>query len=56
MKDDIVTIRNYISNSGIVNTSENPGGNYIGQSITFMAFLLSPIELPPLITQKPKKK
>ncbi len=69
MKNDIITIRNYMSNSGTVNTAENPGGNYIGQSITFMAFLLAPVELPPLChpclplppppmpqASKPKKK
>ena len=38
---DILTINNYESNIGTVNTAENPGGNYVGQSCTFMLFLLS---------------
>ena len=41
---DIIEIRNYESYIGTVDTAENPGGNFVGQSCIFMTFLLSPCE------------
>ena len=49
---DIISVKNYESHIGFVDTAENPGGNYVGQSCTFMTFLLSPCEE---ICEKPKK-
>ena len=41
-KNDVLTVRNYESTLTLT-TSENPGGNAVGQSSLFMAFLLSPL-------------
>jgi hypothetical protein len=41
-KGDVVSVRNYESSSGTLNTSINPGGNLVGQSALFLLFMLSP--------------
>lgn len=41
-KGDVMSIRNYESSIGTLNTSINPGGNLVGQSALFLLFMLSP--------------
>jgi hypothetical protein len=41
-KGDVVTVRNYESSIGALNTAINPGGNLVGQSVLLMLFMLSP--------------
>lgn len=40
---DILSVRNYESHIGAVDTAENPGGDFVGQNASLMAFLLTPI-------------
>lgn len=42
-KGDVISINNYITASPSVKTVENSGGNYIGNSVLFMAFMLRPL-------------
>jgi hypothetical protein len=65
-KGDILTIKNYESNNGIVHTALNPGGLQVGQNTQFMLFLLRPLcdshddsdtEIPPKPpSNKPQKQ
>jgi hypothetical protein len=41
-KGDVISVRNYESSIGTLNTSINPGGNLVGQSALFLLFMLSP--------------
>jgi len=41
-KGDVVTIRNYESNAGALNTEVNTGGTQVGHPVLLMAFMLSP--------------
>jgi hypothetical protein len=42
-KGDVLTIKNYEANSGIVHTAINPGGLQVGQNCQLMIFLLRPL-------------
>jgi hypothetical protein len=44
---DILTVRNWESNNGTVQTSENPGGSFPGQNSLLIAFMLSPLCIQP---------
>jgi hypothetical protein len=44
---DVLTIRNWESNNGAVQTSENPGGSFPGQNSLLIAFMLSPLCIQP---------
>lgn len=44
---DILTVRNWESNNGAVQTSENPGGSFPGQNSLLIAFMLSPLCVQP---------
>ena len=41
---DILSVRNYESHIGSVDTAENPGGDVVGQNASLMVFLLTPIK------------
>jgi len=43
-KGDVLTVRNYDSHSGDIETGQNSGGSLIGHPATIMAFRLAPIE------------
>ena len=47
-KGDIVSVRNYSSHANPFHISENAGGNYIGQNVMFMLFMLSPLPCLPM--------
>jgi hypothetical protein len=51
-RGDVLTIRNFESHAGSINTSINSGGNLVGQNALFMAFLLSPNCEPPMYPPK----
>jgi hypothetical protein len=42
-RGDLITIRNFESHSGTINTSINAGGELVGQNSQFMFFKLSPL-------------
>jgi hypothetical protein len=42
VKGDVISIRNWESNAGTLNTAINPGGTEPGNSVLFMLFRLSP--------------
>lgn len=42
-RDDVVTVRNYLSAAVNNTTTENSGGNYIGNNAVFMLFKLRPV-------------
>ena len=42
-RGDVVTVRNYSSHIGTVNTAVNAGGELVGQNAQFMLFKLSPL-------------
>lgn len=44
---DVLSVRNYESHIGAVDTAENSGGDSIGQNASLMAFLLTPNEPKP---------
>ncbi len=46
-RGDQISIRNWESHAGTVSTAENPGGNFPGQNSMLMAFMLSPMCVPP---------
>ncbi len=48
-KNDVISVKNWESNAGSVNTAENPGGNFPGQNSMIMAFMLTPTtcSMPP---------
>lgn len=41
---DTLSVRNYESHIGAVDTAENPGGDVVGQNASLMVFLLTPIK------------
>ncbi len=44
---DQISIRNWESHSGTINTAENAGGEYPGQNSMLLVFMLSPLCVPP---------
>ena len=46
-KGDKISVCNWESHSGTINTAENAGGEYPGQNSMLMAFMLSPLCEPP---------
>lgn len=44
---DQISVANWDSHAGTIHTAENPGGNFPGQNSLLMAFMLSPMCVPP---------
>jgi hypothetical protein len=58
-KGDVLTIRNWESNSGAINSAENAGGHQVGMSCMWMMFMLDPncvVHVPPPCPPKQNKQ
>jgi len=53
-KGDVLSVRNHDSNAGQVTTVTNAGGNFIGNNMLFMAFMLYPSCCEPECCKPPK--